>query len=354
MKVRKDKNDTDLNNETVQSVQGEESLIKSAGSSGRKTGFNILESLTTLVLIGVVIFALALVSAVALPTVSALINPTITVDNTELETHSQEHNYVTGTVSISKGQTVVLREKSGKKVNSCVMDDKGINETFALEIPKVKEGKSIYYVEHIDKSGKQLDDTIIVSVSCTIHKDELALLTNGTNAKLNSIINTLCWPWDSDKKKMMYGSGSPKDAYVKAAQKYLGNEVGEIKRGKIIAFTDCSYFVATVVRMSGADPKFRALRFDYAKKHEDWIVVSQGKRVDASTLVAGDVIQYKKKGGGKHVLMYLGNKYYAQASRNSQFPRVLPQKGREMFNASNVDISSLQVIRNKKIASGQL
>jgi cell wall-associated NlpC family hydrolase len=143
---------------------------------------------------------------------------------------------------------------------------------------------------------------------------------------------------------------------VEAAKKYLGGEVGEIRRGRRVAFTDCSYFVATVIRMSGVDPKFRALRFDYAKKHEDWVVVSEGKKVDASKLVAGDVIQYKKKGGGNHVIIYLGNKYYAQASRNDQFPVIFMQKrpGHEMYNAAKVNIGSLQVIRNKKIATGDM
>ncbi len=317
---------------------------------------NILEGLTTLVLIAVIIFALALVSAVCLPTVSALINPTITVDSTDIATHSSEHNYVTGSVSVSKGQTVVLREKNGTKVASCLMKDKGINEEFEIEIPKVKEGKTVYFVEHVDKNGNALDKPISVTVTCTLSKEEMADRSMGTNSKLNSIVNTLCWPKGTDKKKIFFSTGSPKEAYVQAAKKYLGSEVGEIKRGRRVAFTDCSYFAATVIRMYGADPKFRALRFDYAKKSEDWVVVSEGKRVDSGILVAGDVIQYKKKGGGKHVIVYLGNKYYAQASRNDQFPVIFTQKrpGHEMYNAAKVNISSLQVIRNKKIASGQL
>jgi cell wall-associated NlpC family hydrolase len=234
------------------------------------------------------------------------------------------------------------------------MKDLGVNERFTLEIPKVKEGETVYYVEHVNKSGDPLSDPIAVTVNCKLPK--ATDMSAGTNNKLNSIVGVLCWPKGTEKKKYLYSSGSPKDAYVKAAQKYLGGEVGEIRKGRRVAFTDCSYFAATVIRMSGADPKFRALRFDYAKKNADWIVVSEGKRVDASKLIAGDVIQYKKKGGGKHVIIYLGNKLYAQASRNDQFPIIFTQKrpGKEMYNASKVNINSLQVIRNKKIASGQI
>ena len=309
--------------------------------------------LSTLSVIIIILIVAAILAVAAFSGAAGALSNNITVTEKTINTKSPEYNYVTGRITFANGQTVNLYDSDGNIVARDTMDSMGVNKTFALEVPHVDEGTSNYYVAVAASAEEGLNpQKITVNYTPVKQKEEdEEPAPQGSNPLLNSVINQLCWPYGTGKGTWSMGSGDPKSAYVEAAKKYLGGSVREIKLGKRVAFTDCSYFVATVIRMTGVDPKFRALRFNYADNHEDWVYVSKGKYVDTSKLIAGDVIQYKKKGGGNHTMMYIGNGLYAQASRHGQFPHVFTQR-KPIFNASNVNVSSIQVIRNTKLAAG--
>ena len=70
-----------------------------------------------------------------------------------------------------------------------------------------------------------------------------------------------------------------------------------------------------------------------------------GKKIPDGLLQAGDIIRYKKTNGHQHTLMYYGNGKIAEAGRENQFPAI--EKDTKKYNASNVKLSTRQVIRAK-------
>lgn len=145
------------------------------------------------------------------------------------------------------------------------------------------------------------------------------------------------WPYGTSASKYKYPKGSAKSVYKSALKKYMG------KKAKI-SQTDCGYFASTCVRASGTSGSFLALPSSYKKKYPSvpstMYIASQG---GVGTLMPGDVIRYRKK-GGQHVVVYIGDGKIAHASRKHAFPRVSKSKP---WNNSNVKKSTIQVIRAK-------
>lgn len=157
--------------------------------------------------------------------------------------------------------------------------------------------------------------------------------------KIVSTIKKLAYPAGTKTSMWKYNTGEPTTAYKLACKKYM-------KKSGRINFSDCGYFVSTVVRMVGIDPKFMALSgvgkpFPTAKKFN---IVHSGKKVPKSILKPGDIIRYKTT-TGQHVLFYMGNGYIAEAGRGKRFPVIRKSK---KYNGTSVRKNTIQVLRLKE------
>ena len=159
--------------------------------------------------------------------------------------------------------------------------------------------------------------------------------------KIISKINEYAYPYGTSKKKYSYKNGSPRSAYKSALKKYM-NKTARISQ------SDCGYFVSTVIRSAGISKSFLALRGrkeSFPKVPSTMKVVHKGKKIPSGLLKAGDVIRYKKSGGGQHTLMYYGNGKIAEAGRKHYFPAI--KKDTKKYNKKNVKKSTIQVLRAK-------
>lgn len=166
--------------------------------------------------------------------------------------------------------------------------------------------------------------------------------TPSTNAsKIVAKAKEYAWAYGTAQKKYAYKTGSAKSSYKTALKKYLG------KTAKV-SQSDCGYFVSTCVRASGVAPKFLALagtKESFPSVPSTMKIVHKGKKVPAGLLQAGDIIRYKKTNGHQHTVIYMGDGKIAEAGRNTWFPAI--KKDTKKYNASNVKLSTLQVIRAK-------
>ncbi len=111
----------------------------------------------------------------------------------------------------------------------------------------------------------------------------------------NNIAQTaldLAWPIGTSSSKYKYPGGSATDEYLKAAKKTKVKYEGEDG-------TDCSYFVETVARYSGADESFDAdATDDYAKNSSEWEVIEWDKNDwdKGEQIESGDIIHCHKQG----------------------------------------------------------
>ena len=164
-----------------------------------------------------------------------------------------------------------------------------------------------------------------------------------TNAdKIVAKAREFAYSYGTSSKKYKYKGGKPLSAYKSALKKYMG------KTAKI-SQSDCGYFVSTCVRAAGVSKKFLALRGrkeSFPSVPSTMKIVHKGKKIPSGLLQPGDVIRYKKKGGGQHTLMYYGNGKIAEAGRGHYFPAI--KKDTKKYNKSNVKKSTIQVIRAKE------
>lgn len=163
-----------------------------------------------------------------------------------------------------------------------------------------------------------------------------------TNAdKIVAKAKEYAWAYDTKPSKYSYSNGSAKTAYKNALKKYMG------KTAKV-SQSDCGYFVSTCVRASGVASKFLALaglKEKFPSVPNTMKVVHSGKKVPDGLLQAGDIIRYKKTNGHQHTIIFMGGGKIAEAGRENQFPAI--EKDTKKYNASNVKLSTLQVIRAK-------
>lgn len=155
-------------------------------------------------------------------------------------------------------------------------------------------------------------------------------------------IDEYAYAYKTSKKKYAYKGGHPKLAYKDAIKKYM-------KKSAKISQSDCGYFVTTVVRGSGVSKTFMALRGrkeSFPSLPSTMKYVHKGGAIPKGLLKPGDIIRYKKKGGGQHTLFYYGNGKIAEAGRGHYFPAI--KKNTKKYNKSNVKKSTIQVIRAKE------
>lgn len=159
--------------------------------------------------------------------------------------------------------------------------------------------------------------------------------------KIIDRINEYAYEYGTPSSKYKYKGGSPKKAYKSALKKYM-------KKDAKISQSDCGYFVSTVIRSAGISKTFLALRGrkeSFPAVPSTLKIVHKGKAIPSGLLKAGDIIRYKKKGGGQHTLFYYGNGKIAEAGRGHWFPAI--KKDTKKYNKANVKKSSIQVLRGK-------
>lgn len=128
--------------------------------------------------------------------------------------------------------------------------------------------------------------------------------------KIADMARRCAWAYGTPKKKYRYPSGKRKKAYVLALKKAYGDRKGWGKQTK--AGASCDVFVGTCVRASGVDPHFpRGLdeQIPYLEKSKRW---RRGSR-KLKNMKPGYIIVQQYKTGGKHIMIYLGNGYVANA-----------------------------------------
>lgn len=116
---------------------------------------------------------------------------------------------------------------------------------------------------------------------------------------------SLAWPPETTAATYAYVDGAPTPQYSGAISSAFAGALVP-KNG-----ADCGVFVATVIRASGYDQNYpysltssKCNMFDYlADDTSRWVKISySGKE---SELQSGDVVIYRKSGGGQHVLIYV-------------------------------------------------
>ena len=160
--------------------------------------------------------------------------------------------------------------------------------------------------------------------------------------KIIQKIDEFAYPYGTPRKKWSYKSGTPRHDYAVALKKYM-------KKTALISKSDCGYFVSTAIRASGVSKTFLALAGrgeSFPKCPSTMKIVHKGKKIPSGLLKPGDVIRYKKNGGGQHTLMYYGNGKIAEAGRKHYFPAI--KKDTKKYNKSNVKHKTLQVLRAKE------
>ena len=148
------------------------------------------------------------------------------------------------------------------------------------------------------------------------------------------------YAYGTPKKKWAYKTGKPKLAYKEALKKYM-------KKSAKISQSDCGYFVSTIIRAAGISKTFLALagrKEPFPKVPSTMKIVHKGK-IPNGLLKKGDVIRYKKTGGGQHTLIYFGDGKIAEAGRKHYFPAI--KKDTKKYNKKNVKKSTIQVLRAK-------
>lgn len=160
--------------------------------------------------------------------------------------------------------------------------------------------------------------------------------------KILGKINEYAYPYGTSSSKYKYKGGAPRSAYKSALKKYM-NKTAKISQ------SDCGYFVSTVIRACGISKSFLALRGrkeSFQAVPSSMKIVHKGKKIPSGLLKAGDIIRYKKTGGGQHTLMYYGGGKIAEAGREHYFPAI--KKDTKKYNKSNVKKSTIQVLRAKE------
>ena len=156
--------------------------------------------------------------------------------------------------------------------------------------------------------------------------------------KIVAKANELAWPYGTASSKWSYSKGSP-TAKCKSAMKKYGYDT----KSKM---SDCGRFATTVVRESGVDKDFVAMKgvksaFPTSNKFS---IVLKGKAIPSGFLKAGDIVRYKKT-SGQHTLIYMGNGRVAEARHYHRFGNIY--KDEKRYNGSNVKKSTIQVLRAK-------
>ena len=148
----------------------------------------------------------------------------------------------------------------------------------------------------------------------------------------------LAWACGTPKKKYEYKTGAPKAVCKKAMKKYgWASNKAEM--------SDCGNFVSTVVRESGVDKSFKALRGvkdKFPKTEKKFNIVLKGKAVPSGFLKAGDIVRYKKTNGKQHALFYFGDGKVCEASHHNLFGVI--RKDTKRYNTQSKK-KTIQVLR---------
>lgn len=171
--------------------------------------------------------------------------------------------------------------------------------------------------------------------------NELISLQTSNADKIIAKAKEYAWAYGTASSKYSYSKGSAKTAYKNALKKYMG------KTAKV-SQSDCGYFVSTCVRASGVASKFLALaglKEAFPSVPSTMKVVHSGKKVPDGLLQAGDIVRWKKANGHQHTVIIMPDGKIAEAGRSNWFPAI--KKDTKKYNASNVKLSTLQVIRVK-------
>lgn len=134
------------------------------------------------------------------------------------------------------------------------------------------------------------------------------------------------WPYGTPKSKYKYKTGKRTEAYTAALKAAYGDRSGWGKQTK--AGASCDVFVGTVIRASGYDKKFpRGLDGveKHCRKNKDKWKLTGIKSV--SDMQPGDIVFQLYKGGGGHILVYLGNDRVANAHYVSKTYGIIEGKG---------------------------
>ena len=134
--------------------------------------------------------------------------------------------------------------------------------------------------------------------------------------KILDMAKKCAWPYGTAKSKYKYPGGSATAEFKKAIAKAYPDRSRWGKQTR--AGASCDVFVGTVIRASGADPKFpRGLDevLDHMKGNTKWQLTAAKAE---SAMKPGDVIYQEYKGGGGHIFIYMGAGKIANAHYNGK------------------------------------
>ena len=157
------------------------------------------------------------------------------------------------------------------------------------------------------------DGTLITVLN---HTFKVKSNTPGADA-ICAMARRCAWPYGTSRATYKYPSGRRTQAYTNALQTAYGSRNTWGAQTK--AGASCDVFVGTVVRASGFDKKFPrgldGIQKHISKHRDKWTEINMP---DKSQLRHGDVLFQIYKGGGGHVMIYLGDGKVANAHYNGK------------------------------------
>lgn len=221
---------------------------------------------------------------------------------------------ITGTISsnftIKRVEIGIVDKSNNSWVSGAKYDNDDVDAT-TFDISKAKNSISfsaMYGGTYAYRIYVHLKDDSVVTV---LNHTFLVGSGKGATAIVN-MAKQCAWPYGTPKSKYKYNGGKRTAAYTAALQAAYGNRSGWGKQTK--AGASCDVFVGTVVRASGYDTKFpRGLDgvVKHCKKYPNKWKKTGIKSV--KKMLPGDVIYQEYKGGGGHIMIYLGNNRVANA-----------------------------------------
>lgn len=204
-----------------------------------------------------------------------------------------------------------------KRVGAKPVDGKwGKNTTKHLQTYLNKNGASLKVDGAFGKESKKALQRFLNKYYHLDPQPKPTPTPSANGEKIAAMARACAWPAGTPKSKYSYPGGSPTAAYKAALNKAYPDRSSWGKQTR--AGASCDVFVGTVCRASGVDPSFpRGL--DGVEKHmkgnSRWTLTGVKSK---GSMLPGDVVFQKYKGGGGHIFVYLGNGKIANAHYNGK------------------------------------
>ncbi len=223
---------------------------------------------------------------------------------------------ITSNATISRLEIGAADAETGEWIEECKYDSSDIKKKSfdiseadeSVKISSLEPGKYKYMIRAEYLDGKS---------STLLEKEFEVRETTEGGAAIVEAATECAWPYGTSKGKYKYSGGHRTDAYTAALKEAYGSRSSWSEQTR--AGASCDVFVGTAVRVSGYDTGFPrgldGIEDHISKNRDKWDILDAP---DESELRPGDVVFQLYRGGGGHVMIYLGDGKVANAHYNGK------------------------------------